>query len=115
MNRLFIEVYLDEDVDVLIADLLLTYGFAATTARAAGQLQKSDPEQLAYAVSQQKALLTHNRLDFEALAQAYFAARHTHYGIIVAVRRPPQEIARRLLGILNHVTADEIIDQIRYI
>ena len=115
MNRLFIEVYLDEDVDVLIADLLVNYGFAAITARAAGQLQKSDSEQLAYAVSRQKALLTHNRLDFEALAQAYFAARQTHYGIIVAVRRPPQEIARRLLAILNHVSADEIMDQIRYI
>ncbi len=51
MNQLFIELYLDEDVDVLIADLLHVRGFVALTARDAGQLHKSDAEQLAYAVS----------------------------------------------------------------
>lgn len=38
-----------------------------------------------------------------------------HGGIILAVRRPPQEIVRRLLVIINHVTADEMKNQIRYI
>jgi hypothetical protein len=37
MNHLFIELYLDEDVDVLIADLLRARGFKATTTREAGQ------------------------------------------------------------------------------
>jgi hypothetical protein len=63
----------------------------------------------------QRALLTHNRTDFEALAQQYFAAGQVHYGIIVAVRRPPQAITRRLLTILNQVTADEMENQLRYI
>ena len=71
--------------------------------------------QLLYAVSQQKTLLTHNRADFEALAQAYYAAGQTHYGIILATRRPPHEIVQRLLLILNHVTADEMHDQVRYV
>ena len=39
MNRLFIELYLDEDVDVLVADLLRARGFVATTTRDAGNLQ----------------------------------------------------------------------------
>jgi predicted nuclease of predicted toxin-antitoxin system len=112
---LFVELYLDEDIDVLIADLLRARGFVAITARDAGQLHKSDTEQLAYAVNQRKALLTHNRADFEALAQAYFAARQTHCGIILAIRRPPHEVVRRLLLILNRVTADEMQNQVRYI
>jgi len=37
------------------------------------------------------------------------------YGIIIAVRRPPYEIVRRLSLILNQVTADEIQNQLRYI
>lgn len=115
MNQLFIALYLDEDVDVLIADLLDIRGFSALTARDAGQLHKSDAEQLAYAVSQRKALLTHNRADFEALAQTYFAAGQPHYGIIIAVRRLPHVIVHRLLHILNHITADEMQDQLRYI
>jgi hypothetical protein len=115
MNRLFIELFLDEDVDVLIADLVRARGFKATTTQEAGRKGTDDDEQLAYAVSQHSTLLTHNRVHFEALAQDYFAAGKTHYGIIIAVRRPVYEIAQRLLVILNHVTADEMENQIRYI
>ncbi|HEV8713218.1 MAG TPA: DUF5615 family PIN-like protein [Candidatus Binatia bacterium] len=115
MNRLFIELYLDEDVDVLVADLVRARGFQVITTQEAGQVSEGDVEQLADAVSQQKTLLTYNRVDFEMLAQQYFAAGQTHHGIIIAVRRLPYEIARRLLTILNHVTADEMENQVRYI
>ncbi len=114
-QRLFIELYLDEDVDILVADLVHGYGFIAETTRDAGNLQSTDAEQLEYAVSQQKTLLTHNRVDFEALAMQYFDSGKTHYGIIMATRRSPYEIIRRLLLILNHVTWDEMQNQLRYI
>jgi len=115
VNKLFIELYLDEDVSVLVAELLRARGFMATTARDAGQLEKSDAEQLAYAVSQSKALLTHNRVDFEALARTYFETEQSHYGVIVAARHTPSEIVRRLLLVLNDITADEMENQIVYI
>jgi hypothetical protein len=115
VSRLFIELYLDEDVDVLVSKLIQVRGFAATTTQEVGRLGGSDKEQLAYAVSQHKTLLTHNRIDFEILARQYFASGQTHHGIIIAVRRTPQELVRRLLIILNHDTVDEIRDQLRYI
>lgn len=71
MNSLFIELYLDEDVDVLVAELLTRRGYSAITARDAGTLGQSDSEQLAYAVGQRRALLTHNRVDFEKLADEF--------------------------------------------
>jgi predicted nuclease of predicted toxin-antitoxin system len=115
VSRLFIELYLDEDVDVLVAGLVRARGFHAITMQEAGQIRNNDAEQLAYTVNQQKTLLTHNRADFEALAQQYLTTGQTHYGIIIAVRRLPYEIVRRLLTILNHVTADEMENQLRYI
>ena len=115
MKRLFIEFYFDEDVSVLVADLIRARGFSVVTTLDAGNLGKSDEEQLAHAVKQEKAFLTHNRADFERLAQEYFASGAIHYGIIIAVRRPPREIARLLLTILNQMTADEMVNQIRYI
>jgi hypothetical protein len=51
MSEIFIHVYLDEDVDVLVASLLHSRGFEATTAKQAGQLGKTDVEQLEYAIS----------------------------------------------------------------
>ena len=115
MSRLFIELFLDEDVDVLVARLVRARGFRATTTQEAGQLGKSDAEQLAYAVQHGQTLLTHNRRHFEALAQQYSAAGWMHHGIILAVRRRPYEIARRLILILNQVTADGMRDQLRYV
>lgn len=115
MSSLFIRLYLDEDVNVLVANLLNARGFDVLTVRDAGKLQASDKEQLAYAVSQQRALVTHNRSDFEQLVQTYFATGQKHYGVILAIRRPPQAITKRLLVILNHVTADEMENQVRYI
>ncbi|MBL1208686.1 DUF5615 family PIN-like protein [Geminocystis sp. GBBB08] len=115
MNRLFIELYLDEDVNVLVADLIRARGFSITTVRDEEMLQKTDPEQLSYCVNQKKTLVTHNRADFEKLVQEYFKLNQTHYGVIIAVRHPPQEIARRLLKIVNHLTADEMRNQVRYI
>lgn len=115
MSRLFVHLYLDEDVSVLIAKLVRSRGFEATTTLEAGQLGKSDAGQLAFAAEKGMALVTHNRRDFEILDQQYRASGLKHRGIIVAVRRPPHEIVRRLLKILNHVTANEMENQLRYI
>ncbi|QYX32267.1 DUF5615 family PIN-like protein [Sphaerospermopsis torques-reginae] len=115
MSKIFISLYLDEDVNVLVADLLQARGFDVTTTRDAGKLHATDVEQLAYAVSQTRTLVTHNRTDFEELVQSYFNSGQMHYGVIFAVRRSPQEMVQRLLVILNQVTWEEMQNQVRYI
>lgn len=115
MNDLFIKLYLDEDVHVLVAELVKAKGFIIRTARDENQLQKSDQEQLKYAGRLKSTLVTHNRVDFELLVQQYFRENKEHYGVIFAVRHSPHEIARRLLIILNNVTADEMKNQVRYL
>ena len=115
MDKLFIEIYLDEDVNVLIASLISSRGFAVKTTQEAKNLGKTDVEQFEFAKSQKFVLLTHNRVDFERIAQEYFESNKTHYGLIIAARHSPQEIARRLLKVLNTFTADEMKNQIIYI
>ena len=44
MNRLFVRLYLDEDVDVLVAELLRSYGFTAVTTREVNRLESEDEE-----------------------------------------------------------------------
>ena len=53
MRGLFIEFYLDEDVDVLVADLVRARGFNAITTQEAGNVGTTDRQQLAAAVSMQ--------------------------------------------------------------
>jgi len=115
MKRLFARLYLDEDVDVTIAPMVRARGFGVTTTRQAERLGTTDADQLAYASAEQLVLVTHNRRDFEKLVVEYEFATRNHAGVIIAVRRPPAEIVRRLLVVLNHVTADEMANQVRYI
>lgn len=115
MSELYARLYLDEDVDTVIADLMRSRNFEVVTTNDAGRKGKSDSEQLEYAVSRKFVIVTHNRVDFEQLAQQYFADNRTHHGIIIAVQRLPADIAKRLAEKLNDFTADEMIDQIIYI
>lgn len=112
---LFAQLYLDEDMDVLVARLLEARGFSAMTTQEADCIGQTDREQLAYAVDHERTFLTHNRTDFEQLGKQYFQEDRTHYGVILATRRPPRPLTRRLLHLLNHLTAEELKNQILYI
>jgi predicted nuclease of predicted toxin-antitoxin system len=113
--RLFVELYLDEDVNILIAHLVRARGFRAATTQEMQQKGATDAAQLAFATSRGKAILTHNRVHFEALARKYFEEKKTHAGIIIAVRQSPKELSRRILILLDSIAADEIENQIIYI
>jgi hypothetical protein len=115
VNSLFIHPYLDEDVSVLLAVLLRSRGFEVTTTVEAGQRGANDPQQLEYAILHGMTMVTHNRADFEELTRQYIAAGKSHAGIIIAVRRPAHDIARRLLALMDQVSAEEMVDQLRYI
>lgn len=49
--KIFAQVYVDEDVDILVATLLCSRGLDATTANECKMLGKADLEQLAFATS----------------------------------------------------------------
>ncbi len=109
------KVYLDEDVDLIVADMLRSQGFSALTAQDAGRKGKIDADQLEFAVQNGMVVLTHNRIDFERLAVEYYELDRDHAGIILAIQRQPKEISTRTLRILNRLSANEIRNQLYYI
>lgn len=108
-------LYLDEDVSVVVAAILTARGFVVTTARDRKQLSRSDEEQLAFAADTNSVLLTHNRVDFERLHREWLEARRRHFGIVIARRRPPGELAARVGRLLDRLRAQELRDQLFYI
>lgn len=97
-----LQVYLDEDVDVLLAPLLTAHGIDCLTTLAAGNLNRQDEEQLTFAQQESRVLLTHNRTDFENLAVAWWNKQQDHSGIILAIRRKDTYVlARHVLPILR--------------
>jgi len=113
--KLFASAYLDEDVSALVATLLRVRGLDVTTAREENMLGKPDEAQLAYAAEKERCILTHNRGDFEKLHLAYLAEGKRHSGIVIANRRSPYEIARRVAVLFDTLSADEFENQLLYI
>ena len=113
-----IKLYLDEDVEVLLADLVRSKGFDAITTRDAGRHNRSEPdaEQLAFAASQDRAIVTHNRDDFSRLHREYLDLQRPHSGIFIAIRRPTiYHVARRLLAFLHNRTNEEMRSHIQFV
>jgi hypothetical protein len=116
LQALYVRLYLDEDVSAGIVENIRQRGFDVLSARDADRLRLDDDAQLAFAISEGCVLFTHNRYDFEQRHNRYLAEGRRHCGIILAMRRPSDTVVvARLLALLNSVTADEMINQLRYV
>ena len=60
-------------------------------------LSQFDTQQLAYAASVDRCLLTHNRVDFERLHLEYMAEGREHSGIIVTPQKNAMKLSNGLL------------------
>lgn len=115
-EKLFISLYLDEDVSVKIAANLRNRGFDVLHAAEAKRLSASDEEQLDMAVIEQRTFLTHNKKHFCLLHEKYIASGKKHFGIIVASRkRNSFETLKKLLDIVQTFSPEEMENQIRFI
>lgn len=107
-TRLFIALYTDADVNQELAKQLRNRGFDAISARDLGKYQISDQEQLDFAASEQRAILSFNIDHFTTLFEEYWNANKKHYGIIVSKQVPLGELLRRLLKLLDTISAGEM-------
>jgi hypothetical protein len=112
---LLIRLYIDEDVHESVASALRRRGYDIVSVREADRRGFSDTEQLAYAVEQGRALFSFNASDYIALHLEYLTRGQEHAGVIVSKQIPIGETVRRLLILLDRVSADEIRNQLRWL
>lgn len=106
-----VQVYLDEDVSVLLSELLKCRNIDSITARDIGMLGKTDEEHLIQAISLKRIFITHNRVDFEQLFTDFVFRNIQHFGIIVLTRkRDVYTAAHRLVKLLsqNKIINDQL-------
>lgn len=117
-SSLFIRLYIDQDIHPELAEMLRQDGFDCQTTAEAGMLDKHDDEQLEYAVSQDRCILSFNVRDFRRLSEEWARIGRSHAGIVVT-----QQVGKKHLGhlhglvyqFLNSTTADEIRDGYRHL
>ena len=116
--RLFVSLYLDEDVTNQLAPLLQQRGFDVVSVVDLGRAGLTDEEQLRYAAEQKRVIFTYNIADFVQLARTWQLAGHSHAGILVSEqfsRRQLGELLRRLLNFLDRVTPEEMENTVRHL
>ena len=113
-----VRLYVNEDAgENAVVQGLRARGVDLLTTIEAGQCGATDPEQLAFAVKQGRAIYTFNVGDFAQLHQQYLLQSIDHFGIIVV---PDQrcnigEKIRRLAGFIRQVTAEEMLNRMEYL
>ncbi len=107
-------LYTDEDMSVLVATLLRSRGLDITTVPEQAALGKTDSEQLEFANSLGRCILTHNRVDFEGLHLQYMEEKREHSGIIIVPQKNAYEVAQRIGILVSSLTVNEIENQLLY-
>ncbi len=115
MSRTKISLLLDEDVWLGLAATLRQRGYDAVSVHELGRTGLSDEEQMAFAVSQGRAILTHNIGDFVSIAKRYFTGGVKFYGVIAAPHLEKGELLRRVLTLLGSVSIKEMTNTVRFV
>lgn len=109
------KLHLNEHLSDRLAIQLGRHGYDVTSSEGAGLLREPDDRQLAFAVSQQRAILTFNHGDFSRLNTEYLSAGRLHWGIILSTQVPISVLFRRLLVLLHTLSAEELKNQVRWL
>ena len=110
----FAALYTDEDMSALVATLLRSRGLDIATVPEQATLGKTDREQLEFATSLSRCILTHNRVDFERLHLQCVDEDKQHSGIIVVPQKNAYEVAQRIGVLVSALMVDEITNQLLY-
>ena len=106
--RLYIALYTDADVHGELAEQLRAREYDALSAVEAGNADLSDLQQLEFAISQGRAILTFNIQDFEPLHKHYVNSGRDHFGIAVCDQIPIGEVLRRVINMLDQIDAEQM-------
>lgn len=93
--------YLDEDISPKIADILKSYQIDAKSTHEAGMIQATDVEQLEYASSEGRCIITRNRNDFIRLTIKFFNENRPHHGVLIIPYTIPGDKFSRIASALK--------------
>jgi predicted nuclease of predicted toxin-antitoxin system len=109
------KLHLNEHLSPRLANQLRQHGFDVTSSQESNLLSAPDDQQLAFAVTEQRAIVTFNFSDFTLLHHQYQAAGQEHWGIVLSTREPVLVLFRRLLRLLNSVAAVDLKNQVHWL
>lgn len=110
-----LKLFLDEDIHTGLSHALRQRGYDVVHTQELKRKGKSDSEQLAFSVQEERCLVTFNVRDFVHLHNLYAGENREHWGIIVSRQMPIGETLRRLLKKVGLATRDDFRNRIDFL
>ena len=109
------KLLLDEHIWAYLAKILREQGFDVIHANEVDLIATPDDKIMAYAVGEHRAIVTFNIKDYIPLAIQYVEDGKEHYGVVVSKELSHGELKRRVIKLLENVTAEELMNAVRYL
>ena len=106
---------LDEHIWAYLAKLLREQGFDVVHDNEVDMVATADDRIMKYAVDEHRAVVTFNIKDFVPLAVQYYEDGKEHYGVVLSKEFSRGELQKRVTKLLVNVTAEELMNSIRYL
>ena len=103
--------YLDEDVDPLLAQVLRDRNVDCISTYEVKNQGLSDRDQLAFAIRNERTIISFNVKDFVFLARSFSQEGKSHKGIIVSDHLPFRELLRRTLTLIAKIKRDDLTNE----
>ena len=107
--------FTDEDIYATVAVQLRAAGLDAISTPEAGRIGEPDLSQLTWAAQQDRTLVTFNVSDFARLHHDWMNHGQHHAGIVVSQQRPVGDMLRRLLHLVQTLSATDLKDRLEYL
>ena len=109
------KLLLDEQIWTYLAKILREQGFDVIHVNEVDLDATPDEKIMEYAAGEHRAVVTFNIKDFVPLAIQYYEDGKEHYGVVVSKELSRAELQKRVTKLLESVTAEELMNAVRYL
>jgi predicted nuclease of predicted toxin-antitoxin system len=109
------KLLLDEHIWAYLAKILREQGFDVIHVNEVDLDATPDEEIMEYAADKHRAVVTFNVRDFVPLAIQYYEDGKEHYGVVVSKELSRGELQKRVTALLKSITAEELMNAVRYL
>jgi predicted nuclease of predicted toxin-antitoxin system len=109
------KLLLDEHIWAYLATLLREQGFDVVHVNEVNLDATPDEKILRFATGEHRAVVTFNVRDYIPLAVQYYEDGKEHYGVVVSKEISHGELKRRVTTLLENVTAEELMNAVRFL
>ncbi len=109
------KLLLDEHIWAYLAKILREQGFDVIHVNEVNLDATPDDKIMHYAAGEHRAVVTFNIKHYVPLSIQYFEDGREHYGVVVSRELSHGELQRRVINLLKSVTAEELMNAVRYL